>query len=76
MAVTSGTAVSYVGRFKAGGLSKKRIRYELTGHSAFKVSKKKGIIKYNGQILMGTEKSDAGERDDSVDDSINPVTTA
>lgn len=49
--VKSGNAQKAVLKVRASGIPKGRIRYSLSGHPAFKISKKSGRIQYDGRAL-------------------------
>ena len=46
--VTSGSAHKNVVKVRASGTDKKHIRYSVSGHTAFKITKKGGRIMYDG----------------------------
>lgn len=51
--VTSGTANRNVVKVKASGIAQKRIRYAISGNSAFSITPKGGRVMYNGSSISG-----------------------
>lgn len=49
--VRSGTANKKVAKVRASGIDQKRIRYSLTGHSAFRVGNRSGKVIYDGSPI-------------------------